>query len=237
MNRIEDLRVRLVAAADPGRAPAMQKYTKSAMPFHGVPTPLRRTITKALWTESPPTDAAIWRAQVAELWDAATHREERYAAIDRCHWPWLADRRRIRFGFHDREALPMFERLIVAGAWWDLVDELAGHHVGRVLFRHRAETSAILRRWAVGDDLWKRRSAILAQLDHGPELSVGLLVDCIAPSLAPSPFAKEFFIAKAIGWALRQHARSDAAWVRGFVQQHRQQLPALSQREAMRRIG
>ena len=237
MISIADLRRRLQAAADPGRAPAMRAYMKSDMPFHGVPTPLRRTITKALWTEAPPTDAATWRSQVADLWDAATHREERYAALDWCHWPWLADRRRVRFGFPDPEALPLFERLIVGGAWWDLVDELAGHHVGRVLFRHRAETATILRRWAVGDDLWKRRSAILAQLDHGPDLEVGLLVDCIRPSLAPSPFAKEFFIAKAIGWALRQHARSDAAWVREFVQQHRLGLPALSQREALRRIA
>jgi 3-methyladenine DNA glycosylase AlkD len=226
------VRLRLDAAADPARAPAMQAYMKSAMPFHGVPTPQRRAITLALWREHAPADAATWRAQVAELWDGAARREERYAALDWCR---LAQRR-ARGAFHDLAALPLFERMIVEGAWWDLVDELAGHQLGALLRAQPAPMAAILRAWAGGDQLWKRRAAIIAQLDAKTATDPVLLVDCIAPSLAPSPFAREFFIAKGIGWALRQYARHHPAWVRRYLRTHQDRLPALSRREAAKHL-
>lgn len=232
------LRRRLQDAADPRRAPAMQAYMKSAMPFHGVPTPLRRRITRELWRAHAPDTAAAWRAQVAALWDGAIRREERYAALDWCRWAWAPDRCRGRAvcAFHDLAARPLFERMIVEGAWWDLVDEIAGHQIGVLLRRHPGLMAAVLRRWAAGDHLWKRRAAIIAQLDGKAATDTRLLADCIAPSLSPSPFAREFFIAKGIGWALRQHARTDPAWVRRYLRQHHDRLPALSRREAARHL-
>jgi 3-methyladenine DNA glycosylase AlkD len=230
------LRHRLRAAADPGRAPAMQAYMKSAMPFHGVATPQRRVITKALWREHAPSDAAAWRKQVAELWDGASHREERYAAIDWCRLAWKPDRTSDRFAFHDLAALPLFERMIVEGAWWDFVDEIAGHQLGVLLSRFPVPMAATLRRWASGDQLWKRRAAIISQLDAKTDTDTRLLTDCITPSLTPSPFARAFFIAKGIGWALRQHARSDPAWVRRYLREQHDRLPALSRREAAKHL-
>lgn len=228
------LRGRLVAVADPRRAPAMQAYMKSAMPFLGVGTPQRRAITRALWREAPPADPAAWRGQVTELWDGARYREELYAALDWCRWAWCQDRRRRNPAppFHDLKALPLVERLIAEGAWWDLVDELASHQLGLLLRLHPGPLAAVLRLWAKGDRLWLRRAAILAQLDAKAATDLRLLEDCIAPSLAPSSFAREFFIAKGIGWALRQHARHDPAWVRGYLRLHQERLPALSRREA-----
>lgn len=236
---ILDLRQRLEAIADPRRALAMQAYMKSAMPFHGVSTPARRVVTRALWRERTPADAATWRRQVARLWDGATHREERYAAIDWWRWAMAPDRAaaRGRNAFHDPDALPLLRRLIVDGAWWDLVEDLAGHHLGVLLRARPAAMARTLRGWAAGRDLWLRRAAIIAQLDSRVATDTTLLADCIAPSLAPSPFAREFFIAKGIGWALRQHARHDPVWVLGYLRREAGRLPALSRREAAKHLA
>lgn len=235
---LADLRRRLHAASDPDRAAGMRAYMKSAMPFHGVATPARRAITRELWALHAPDSAPAWRRQVAGLWDEATRREERYAALDWCRLAWAPDRAagRDRFAFHDLDALPLFARMISEGAWWDLVDEIAGHQLGVLLRRHPGPMARTLRTWARGSDLWRRRAAIIAQLDSKSATDTALLADCIAPSLAPSPFAREFFIAKGIGWALRQHARTDPAWVRRYLRQHRDRLPALSRREAARHL-
>jgi 3-methyladenine DNA glycosylase AlkD len=127
--------------------------------------------------------------------------------------------------------------MISGGAWWDTVDELAAHQLGTLLECLPEELPATLRAWAAGDDQWLRRAAILAQLGRGRATDPLLLADCIAPSLAPSSFAREFFIAKGIGWALRQHARTDPDWVRGYLSRHHDQLPPLSRREAAKHLG
>jgi 3-methyladenine DNA glycosylase AlkD len=229
-----EARRRLRAIGDAQRAIAMQAYMKSAMPFHGVPTPPRRAIARALWREHAPADAATWRTQVARLWDGATHREEWYLAIDWCRLSWKADRRmgRERCAFIDLDALPLFTRMITEGAWWDVVDEIAGHQLGILLDRHPVYMASVLRDWAVGDQMWRRRSAIVSQLDRKAATDVQLLIDCLAPSLRPSPFANQFFVAKGMGWALRQYARTDPAWVRRYLRDHAERLPALTRREA-----
>ena len=232
-----NLRHRFRAVADPRRAPDMQAYMKSPMPFHGVPTPQRRQITAAMWQQYAPTDAAVWRSQVAALWDGATHREERYAALDWCRLAWRPRQRgSARCAFHDLDALPLFERMIVSGAWWDLVDEIAGHQLGVLLRLQPQAMAGVLRTWAHGGNLWKRRAAIIAQLDLKVDTDTDLLTDCLAPSLLPSPFARDFFIAKAMGWALRQYARSDPAWVRRYLRIHEADLPALTRREAAKHL-
>ena len=87
--------------------------------------------------------------------------------------------------------------------------------------------------WARSEDLWKRRSAILCQLGFGAQIDFGLLRSCLEPSLG----SKEFFLRKAIGWALRQHARTDPAGVRRYVAENADRLSGLSRREALKRIG
>jgi 3-methyladenine DNA glycosylase AlkD len=85
----------------------------------------------------------------------------------------------------------------------------------------------------VCDNMWKRRSAILCQLNARSETDLALLEACIAPSMA----SKEFFLRKAIGWALRQHARTDPAWVAAYVKRHEARLSGLSKREALKHIA
>jgi hypothetical protein len=87
-------------------------------------------------------------------------------------------------------------------------------------------------RWAHADDLWLRRTAILAQLGAKAQTDTCLLEDCITANLIDSPYGGEFFVRKAIGWALRDYARTDAAWVHGILTRHEARLSPLSLREA-----
>jgi 3-methyladenine DNA glycosylase AlkD len=133
------------------------------------------------------------------------------------------------------DALPMYEELVVTGAWWDLVDEIAGHRLADILAAEPGPMKKAMRAWARDDDMWKRRAAILCQLHlpKGTQADAALLEACIAPSLAST----EFFLRKAIGWSLRQHARADAAWVRAYVKAHDAELSGLSKREALKHLG
>ena len=121
-------------------------------------------------------------------------------------------------------ALPLYEELIVTGAWWDLVDEVAVHLLGEL------ELAAFLRGWAVDEDLWKRRSAIIAQVLRKEATDLDLLYDCIEPNRGD----REFFVRKAIGWALRAYAWVDPAEVERYCATH--ELSPLSRREALRNI-
>ena len=160
-----------------------------------------------------------------ELWDAAEYREERYAATD------LTGHRSYR-PYQDVTALPLYEHMIVTGAWWDHVDEIAAHRVGPLLRASPRQARPLLLSWSVADDIWRRRTAIIAQLGSAGDTDVGLLGDCIVANLEHP----DFFVRKAIGWALRQYARTDPDWVRAFVAAHGERMSALSRREATRQL-
>jgi DNA alkylation repair enzyme len=110
--------------------------------------------------------------------------------------------------------------------------ELWRHRVGELLRLYPAETHVTLRKWAKLDDMWKRRSAILAQLGFNADTDLALLYACIQPSIRE----KKFFLRKAIGWALRQFAKTDAKEVRRYVAEHEAQLSPLSKREALKNL-
>jgi 3-methyladenine DNA glycosylase AlkD len=219
------VRTRLSDAADPERAPTMQAYMKSALPYYGVPMPRVRAISRAVYADHLLTSRADWERAVRTLYDEASHREERYAALA------LVAHRRYRT-YHSPDVLSLYEHLVLTGAWWDLVDELA-HRVGDVLRAYRAETESVVRGWSKHADMWLRRTSILCQLGHRADTDTRLLTDVIAPSLGD----REFFIRKAIGWALREYAKTDPDWVRGYVDGHRSELSPLSVREALKHLG
>ena len=124
----------------------------------------------------------------------------------------------------------MFEEMIVTGAWWDFVDTIAGHSLGDILRAEPRRMKPLMRRWAKDADMWKRRASILCQLGFKRETDLDLLYDCIEPNLSH----KDFFIRKAIGWALRQYAWTDPKEVRRYVKANKDRLSPLSVREAMK---
>jgi 3-methyladenine DNA glycosylase AlkD len=227
---VDELRRRIAEAGDPERAPRMQAYMKSELPYRGVGSVPLRAITREVVPAYPLPDRAAWEAAVLELWDAAAYREERYAALA------LAGHRLYR-EHRDPAALDLYRHLVVTGAWWDLVDTIASHHVGEILDRYPAEVTPVLARWAVDDDLWLRRTAMLSQLGRKAGTDVDLLRFALEQNLEGSRHGREFFIRKALGWALRTYARTDPDWVRAFVADHDDRLSGLSRREALKHLG
>jgi len=199
---------------------------KSAMPYHGVPTPLLRKICKALFADLSFTSASDWRKQVLELWRGARFREERYAALN-----LAGDERANRF--QTLAAMKMYEEFIVSGAWWDYVDEVASHRIGQILSAYPVPMRRRMLSWSRSDNLWKRRSAIICQLGFKKKTDLELLYACIEPSLG----SREFFLQKAIGWALRQYAWTDGGEIKRYVRRNTTRLSALSCREALKNIG
>ena len=205
----------------------MRAYMKSEQPFLGVQAPKQREAYREAFAAHPLTGFATWSDTALALWRRAEYREERYAAIA------LVNDRRYRAFARRLEALPLYEELIVDGAWWDLVDTVAIHLVGGLLHEHPAELSRVLLDWSRAPDIWKRRAAIIAQNALKRDARPSLLYQCIEPSLGRS----EFFLRKAIGWALRERARTEPAEVRRYVREHERDLAPLSRREALKHIG
>ena len=219
------LRNGLAELADPDAAPTMQAYMKSAMPFRGVPKPVRGRVLRAALAAHPVPDGAALATTVDDLWGAAAYREERYLAMDlaghRRHLPWVG-----------LDWLPRLRAWIVDAGWWDVTDELANRHVGRLLRAHPTEVTPLVRGWATDPDRWLRRTSVICQLSARADIDLDLLTTAIEDNTADP----DFFLRKGIGWALRQHARTDPDWVRAFVSAH-PELSPLSRREALRVVG
>lgn len=216
---VADIRSALRASADPHRAVGQQAYMKSAMPFLGVSVPETRNIAGK--AAQGVTDASALRAAAATLWDEASHREERYAAMALLALGPVEG---------DAGSVPLIEHMVRSGQWWDFTDELA-HRIAALHDRRPAETAALVRAWSRDEDFWMRRIAIISQLGRRDRLDRDLLAAVIEPNLGDG----EFFVRKAIGWALREYARVDAVWVREYAESH--PLSALSRREALKHLG
>ena len=123
--------------------------------------------------------------------------------------------------------------MIVTGAWWDYVDIIAAHRLSAILQRQGAAMKREMLGWSTNANMWKRRSAILCQLKAKEQTDLEFLYACIEPSLD----SQEFFLRKAIGWALRQYAWTDPEEVRRYVARNKERLSGLSRREALKNIG
>ncbi len=195
----------------------MRAYLKSALPVYGVPRAGQREVARSL----PALDGfQAWRDGVLELWRGAERREERYVALD------ILDDRRYA-DYRTMDALPLYEELIVTGAWWDLVDPVATRRLEELF----PDVVPVLRDWSRSTDLWKRRSAIIAQIRRRAATDFALLTELIEPNRAD----REFFIRKAIGWALRSYAWTDPDAVVAYCDSH--ELSGLSRREALKNTG
>lgn len=213
---VQSIRSALRDEGDPELAPAQQAYMKSTMPFLGVRVPRVRAVTRGIARGA--TDAAVLRDAALTLWREAAYREERYAASA------LMALRPVRARL---DMVDVHEEMIRTGAWWDHVDEVT-HRLTETLEAHPSEMTPLLRAWSRDDDFWVRRASIISQLGRRGATDRDLLSDVIEPNLAD----QEFFIRKAIGWALREFGKTDPEWVRVFADAH--DLSPLSRREALR---
>ena len=169
---------------------------KSATPYLGVRVPAMRALTRAEAKLRPFATTADLIDTVLGLWRAADYREEHYAAIALLDTPAA---RRLR----EPALLETLRELIRTGAWWDYVDELA-HRVGDLLLGWPDEVRPALLTWAQSDDRWLRRASIICQLGARDRVDLKLLTVAIESSIGES----DFFLRKAIGWALRDYART-----------------------------
>ncbi|MEV1021863.1 DNA alkylation repair protein [Streptomyces sp. NPDC050264] len=210
------------AAADPERAAGMRAYMKDIAPFLGLASPTRRELSREVLQGTPrPTEADL-TAVALRCWELP-EREYAYFAVDllRRHV------RRLSSGF-----LPVARHLITTVPWWDTVDALASHVVGGLVAADPKLTAA-MDAWIDDPDLWVARTALLHQLRHKEATDTErLFAYCLRQAAHP-----DFFIRKAIGWSLREYAKTDADAVRSFVAVHRDVLAPLSVREALKNAG
>jgi 3-methyladenine DNA glycosylase AlkD len=219
------LAAELAARADPAQAGTMARYMRDQFPFLGVKAAGQADAWRAAMADVPRRlDDDVVAAATLALWDRP-EREHQYVA---CR---LANR---HAGSPPRApaASPAFldtvERLITSKPWWDTIDALATHAVGDLVRRHpglRPRMDA----WLTGDDMWLTRAALLHMNRwRGATDQRWLFAACVARA-----GHRDFFVRKAIGWALREYSKVDEAAVVGFVAEHEHELSGLSRREAL----
>ncbi len=208
--------------ADPINAVPMAAYMKTEMPFYGIPKPLRVPIYRTLKKEYAPSTQEEYEACVLALWNL-NHREEKYAAIE---YAMFFDK------FITYKSLPLYERLVREGQWWDYVDPIAIALVGIALKKDRVRVEPKMNKWIRDPDMWIRRTAILSQNRHKSETNEEMLFEhCLARA-----HEKDFFIRKAIGWALREYSYSAPNAVRKFLTQNKETLSPLSLKEGAKQL-
>lgn len=208
--------------ADAEKAPVMAAYMKTTMPFYGVQKPDREPISKAIKKGFKPADRYEYEATLRALWELP-YREEKYIALNYgCDFASLAT----------IDTIPLYEEFVREGAWWDFVDVIAGHMVGFVYKVYRKNVEPVMDAWIEDDDFWIRRTAILSQLRHKKETDAKRLFRyCLSQA-----DEKEFFIRKAIGWALREYSYADPAAVKKFLLQNKSRLSNLSFKEGAKHL-
>lgn len=188
---------------DAQNAAAMSAYMRNKFPFVGLKSPQRKTQEKPLLTASKAWSTAEILATFDDLY-ARNEREYQYVAID------LARKNARRFNFAEIEHLAGY---VTIKPWWDTVDNLRPIYWEYVR-HHYEDMPKVWALFANQSDFWLRRVAITLQLSAKNETDRHLLTQAIDADLSTD----EFFIQKAIGWALRQYSKTDAAWVKGFIQ-------------------
>jgi 3-methyladenine DNA glycosylase AlkD len=207
--------------ANPSQAAPMKKYMRDQFEYLGIKTPQRTALLKDFYTKHGLPDVGDLDLILRDLW-SLPQREYQYTAVG------LLER-------HSKQLPPGFidtvEYLIVTKSWWDTVDSIAGGTVGTHFKRFPAVKKKVLANWRKSKNMWLRRTAILFQLGYKKETDFDLLCEIIRENLG----SNEFFINKAIGWALRQYAYTDAKAVKRFVKET--DLHPLSRREAMKHLA
>jgi 3-methyladenine DNA glycosylase AlkD len=202
------------------RAKAMSTYMRNQFLFLGIPSPERIRLTKTAFLETGVLKKQFDETLVLELW-TLPEREYQYVA---CHYL-----ERFRKKLEVRH-LDLLEWLILTKSWWDSVDSLV-HNIGAISLKY-PESIPILERWAQTENFWLRRAAILHQLGLKAKTDEQRLFKFILENTHEN----EFFIRKAIGWALREYSYTNPEAVKSFVLEHQSTLSNLGRREALKAL-
>ena len=206
--------------ADPAQAAPMKRYMRDQFEYLGIKSPKFSELMKRHIAEHGLPPIAELDLMVRELW-LLPQREFQYIATS------FSERLNEQL---PRNYIKTLENMLVNKSWWDTVDSIAGSIVGVHFRRFPDVREQYLAKWRKSDNFWLRRTTLLFQLGYKKETDFPLLCDLIRENLG----SKEFFINKAIGWALRQYARTDPQAVKKFVKAT--PLEPLSRREAMKHL-
>ena len=208
--------------SDPLKAASASKYLHDQFPFYGLTTPIRRAVCKAFFKENPVITAEELEQIVKEAFNCP-QRELHYFGIE-------------LLGYHrllwNKKTYLLLEWMITHKSWWDSVDSLNSFVLSKYFLQFPELKEKITRKWNRSTNIWLQRSSILFQLLYKEKTDLKLLEAYILNRIKE----KEFFIQKAIGWALRQYAYTDRKWVNEFIKKHPEISP-LSKREALKHIS
>ncbi|MBI1286333.1 MAG: DNA alkylation repair protein [Flavobacteriales bacterium] len=209
------------ANANAENAKAMKAYMKDRFEYYGIKSPERRELQKQFLAEHglpQPFDPAVFSA----LWKA-DRREFQMFGLD------LLRKQAKKVQEND---LSLIEELIITKSWWDTVDGLSSWVCGPYFQKFPEKMRPVTDAWAISENLWLRRASIIFQLGYKEKTDVKVLTDHIEKNLG----SKEFFINKAIGWALRTYSGTDPEFVSDHVEKNRLKMHPLSIREATRNL-
>ncbi|MGD6842339.1 DNA alkylation repair protein [Bacillus infantis] len=200
---LKHLEEKLILHKNAEQAVAMQKYMKNNFPFLGIRTPERRKLTKEFFAETGILKEPFQHELISKLWKKE-EREYQYAACDYI----ISSLKKLV-----KDDMLFMERLITEKSWWDTVDTLAAHPVGRIAANHPETIEETVRSWAYGSHLWLIRTSIIYQLRYKQNTREDILYEFISQNAG----SREFFIQKAIGWALREYSKTNPESVRSFI--------------------
>jgi 3-methyladenine DNA glycosylase AlkD len=220
--QIEAITKLMYTHADAKKSIGMQAYMKNKFPFLGIQKPMRSTLQKTWIEQFKNQDIEIINAVLIRLWQLP-EREFQYVGIDlmvACKKKWTIDSEQL------------FIEMATQKPWWDTVDYIAAKMLGVLWLKHHDTLHAKIITHALSEDIWLNRIAILHQLTYKAQTNTQLLEKVIACTTHKN----EFFIQKAIGWALRQYSYTNPKYVKQYVQAT-PQLSKLSKREALKAIN
>ena len=212
---LADLLEELEAAKNPHKAGPMEAYMRHQFPFLGIAAPERNSLYKKYFPSAKKTKIIDWDF-VDTCWEKEP-REYQYVA---------ANYLKTMQSYLTESALPKIERLVVTKSWWDTVDIL-DRVVGSLVYA-KPELGEIILQWSLSDNIWLRRVAIDHQLLRKEKTDVHLMEKILLNNLDQT----EFFINKAIGWALRDYSKTNPDWVESFIEKNKKRMAELSIKEA-----
>ncbi len=220
MSEAIELRAKLREHAHAENAVAMSKYMKNHFSFFGIKSPERRALANEFLKENGMLKQPFDRSFVKELWNLP-ERELQIVAIDYC----VKNVKQM-----ERDDIYLLRDMITQKSWWDTVDAIASNLVGPLCLKYEDLQNEFIEAWSTDEHLWLRRTSIIYQLGYKAKTDEQALYTYIKRNAD----SKEFFIQKAIGWALRQYSKTNPESVRQFIETH--ELAKLSVREGSKYI-